>query len=60
MSVALVDIAGPVLPGLQEIYNTITNSVPGSRMVAFGGRLPEGDEDIWQIIAFLKSGVSGC
>ncbi|MCH7890161.1 MAG: cytochrome c [Gemmatimonadetes bacterium] len=44
----------------QDIYNTIANGVPGSRMVAFGGRLPDGDEDIWKIIAFLKSEVSGC
>ena len=29
----------------QEIYNTIANGVPGSRMVAFAGRLPDGDED---------------
>jgi mono/diheme cytochrome c family protein len=44
----------------REIYNTITNGVPGSRMVAFGGRLPDGDEDIWKIIAFLKSEASSC
>ncbi len=44
----------------QEIYNTISNGVPGSRMIAFAGRLPDGDEDIWKIIAFLKSEVSGC
>ena len=29
----------------QEIYNTIANGVPGSRMVAFAGRLPDGEED---------------
>ncbi len=44
----------------QEIYNTIANGVPNSRMVGFAGRLPDGDEDIWKIIAFLKSEVSGC
>ncbi len=44
----------------QEIYNTIANGVSGSRMVAFAGRLPDGDEDIWKIIAFLKSEGSGC
>ena len=44
----------------QEIYNTIANGVPGSRMVAFGGRLPEDDDDIWKIVAFLKSESSGC
>ena len=44
----------------QEIYNTISNGVPGSRMIAFAGRLPEGDQDIWKIVAFLKSEASGC
>ncbi len=44
----------------QEIFATITNGVAGSRMVAFGGRLPEGDDDIWKIIAFLKNEASGC
>ena len=44
----------------QEIFNTITGGVPGSRMVAFAGRLPEGDDDIWKIIAFLKSEAAGC
>jgi len=44
----------------QEIFNTITGGVPGSRMVAFAGRLPEGADDIWKIIAFLKSEASGC
>ena len=31
----------------REIYNTIANGIPNSRMVGFGGRLPDGDEDIW-------------
>ena len=44
----------------QEIYNTISSGVPGSRMVAFAGRLPDGDEDIWKIVAFLRSEASGC
>ena len=44
----------------QEIFTTISNGVPSSRMVAFAGRLPEGDEDIWKIIAFLKSQAPGC
>lgn len=36
-----------------DIFNTITHGVPGTRMVAFGGAIP--DEDIWRIIAYLKS-----
>ncbi len=44
----------------QDIFNTISNGVAGSVMVAFGGRLPEGDDDIWKIIAYLKSEATGC
>jgi mono/diheme cytochrome c family protein len=44
----------------QEIYNTIANGVADTRMVGFAGKLPGGDEDIWKIIAFLKSESSGC
>ncbi len=44
----------------QDMYNTIANGVPGSRMVAFAGRLPDGDEDLWKIVAYLKSEASGC
>ena len=44
----------------QDIYNTIAVGIPGSRMVAFAGRLPDGDEDMWKIVAFLKSEASGC
>jgi mono/diheme cytochrome c family protein len=37
----------------QEVFHTITHGVPGSRMVPFGGAIP--DEDIWRIVAYLKS-----
>ena len=37
----------------QEIFNTITHGVSKTRMVPFGGALP--DEDIWKIVAYLKS-----
>ena len=36
-----------------DIFHTITHGVSGTRMVAFGGALP--DEDIWKVIAYLKS-----
>ena len=36
-----------------QIFNTISKGVEGTRMVAFGGALP--DEDIWRIVAYLKS-----
>jgi mono/diheme cytochrome c family protein len=37
----------------QMMFHTITHGVPGSRMVAFGGAIP--DEDIWRIVAYLKT-----
>ena len=38
-----------------EIYTTISNGVPNTQMMPYGGLLPEGDADIWKIIAFLKT-----
>lgn len=40
----------------EQIFYTITNGVPGTRMPAFGGAIP--DEDLWKIIAFLRT--AGC
>lgn len=42
----------------EAIFETISRGVPNTRMQAFGGRLPEGDDDIWRIIAFLRSKAS--
>jgi mono/diheme cytochrome c family protein len=36
-----------------EIFHSITTGVSGTRMVAFGGALP--DAEIWRIIAYLRS-----
>lgn len=44
----------------QEIFATITNGVPDTRMVSFAGTMPEGDDDLWRIIAFLKSAREPC
>jgi cytochrome c oxidase cbb3-type subunit 3 len=37
----------------RDIFHTISTGVPGTRMVAWGGALP--DKDIWRIVAYLKS-----
>ena len=44
----------------QEIFNTISNGVPNTRMIAFGTNFPEGEEDLWKLIAFLKSNRAEC
>lgn len=37
-----------------DIFATISAGVPGTRMIAFGGKLPEGDSDIWSLVAYLR------
>lgn len=44
----------------QEIFNTISNGVPGTRMIGFGGKLPRGDDDLWKVIAYLKKNRESC
>jgi mono/diheme cytochrome c family protein len=39
----------------QEIFHSISAGIPGTRMPAWGGALPEGDDDIWRVIAYLRS-----
>ncbi|MFT7133204.1 MAG: mono/diheme cytochrome c family protein [Cyclobacteriaceae bacterium] len=39
----------------QEVFNTISGGIKGTRMIGFGGKLPEGDADIWKLVAYLKS-----
>lgn len=44
----------------REIFNTVINGVPNTRMVGFGTNFPEGESDLWRIIAFLKSNRDSC
>ena len=44
----------------QEIFDTIANGVPNTRMIAFGTNFPEGEEDLWKLIAYLKSNRAEC
>jgi len=39
----------------QEIFKTIRDGVTGTQMVGFGDALPGGNDDIWKIIAYLRS-----
>jgi len=38
----------------QEIFDTVTNGVPDTRMIGFGTAFPEGDDDLWKVIAYLR------
>jgi cytochrome c oxidase cbb3-type subunit 3 len=44
----------------EAIFRTISNGVPNTRMVGFAGKMPEGDDDIWKIVAYLHSAREPC
>ena len=46
--------------GDQELFDIISKGVPGTAMVGFGGQLPEGDDDIWRIVAYLGASAPDC
>jgi cytochrome c2 len=38
-----------------EVFASIANGVTNTRMPAWKGALPQGDDDIWRVIAYLRS-----
>jgi mono/diheme cytochrome c family protein len=38
-----------------DIFRTISEGVPKTRMPPWKGTLPEGDADIWRVVAYLRS-----
>ena len=44
----------------QDIFNTITGGVANTRMVGFGSNFPEGDDDLWKVVAYLRSNQQAC
>ncbi len=44
----------------QEIFDLVTTGVPDTRMVGFGSNFPEGDDDLWKIIAYLRANQLPC
>jgi len=44
----------------QAIFNTVTDGVPNTRMVGFGTNFPEGENDLWKIIAFIRTNSPQC
>ena len=44
----------------QEIFDVVTNGIPGTRMVGFGSNFPQGDDDLWKVIAYLRSNQQAC
>ena len=43
-----------------ELHRIIIEGIPGTRMVGFGTNLPEGDDDVWRIIAYLRQQQPQC
>jgi mono/diheme cytochrome c family protein len=43
-----------------DLFNVIANGVPNTRMVSFKGALPEGDDDIWRVVAFIQAAGPKC
>ncbi len=44
----------------QEIFDVVTNGIMGTRMVGFGSNFPQGDDDLWKVIAYLRSNQQAC
>ena len=44
----------------QEIFDIVTTGVPGTRMVGYGSNFPEGEDDLWKIIAYLRVNQQPC
>ena len=44
----------------EDIFAVIADGVPNTRMVSFRGALPDGDEDIWKLVAFIRAAGSDC
>ncbi len=46
--------------GDEAVFATIADGVPQTAMIGFRGKLPEGDADIWRIVAYLKRAGKAC
>lgn len=44
----------------QEIFDLVTTGVTGTRMIGFGSNFPEGDKDLWKLIAYLRTNQQAC
>lgn len=46
--------------GDQELFDIIASGVPGTAMIGFKGKLPEGDDDIWRLVAYISAAAPAC
>ncbi len=43
-----------------EIFRVIKKGIPDTRMVGFGENFPDGDNDVWKIIAYIRQVQDNC
>ena len=46
--------------GDQELFDIIASGVPDTAMIGFKGKLPEGDADIWRLVAYISASAPAC
>jgi mono/diheme cytochrome c family protein len=46
--------------GDEEIFAVVSDGIPDTRMVGFGNNFPDGDDDKWKIIAYLRANQQSC
>ena len=43
-----------------EIFQITKSGIPGTRMVGYGNNFPEGEQDLWKLVAFIKTKQPDC
>jgi len=44
----------------EDIFTIVTTGIPSTRMVGFGNNFPGGQDDLWKIIAYLRTEQQDC
>ena len=44
----------------EDIFRIVTTGIPNTRMVGFGNNFPEGQNDLWKLIAYIQTQQSDC
>ncbi len=44
----------------EDIFRIVTTGIPDTRMVGFGNNFPEGQNDLWKLIAYIRSEQTEC
>ncbi len=43
-----------------EMFRIVKEGIPDTRMVGFGENFPEGDSDVWKIVAYIRQSQDNC